>query len=112
MRNWQAWTCTLITFTGSGTIRSSIKQLQCNAYYFTGPYHPCQDQSLKPAEALQTFKTLIRIPESLCPLPHILSMADTLELFSIEAHGAQALGSLALQLVVILVRAVGPVVGT
>ena len=38
MRNWQAWTCTLITFTGSGTIRSSIKQLQCNAYYFTGPY--------------------------------------------------------------------------
>ena len=37
MRNWQAWTCTLITFTGSGTIRSSIKQLQCNAYYFTGP---------------------------------------------------------------------------
>src|SRR5512144_2298891 len=40
MRTWQAWTCTLITFTGSGTIRSSIKQLQCNAYYFTGPNDP------------------------------------------------------------------------
>src|SRR5512135_2785907 len=55
---------------------------------------------------------IIRIPESLCPLLHILSIADTLDLFSIEAYGAQARGGFALQLVVILVRAVGPVVGT
>ena len=31
---------------------------------------------------------LIRIPESLRPLPHVLSIADTLDLVSIEAHGA------------------------
>jgi hypothetical protein len=31
---------------------------------------------------------LIRIPESLCPLPYILSIADTLDLISVEAHGA------------------------
>src|SRR3954451_18629089 len=37
MKTWQAWTCTLITSTESGTIPSSIKQLECNAYYFTGP---------------------------------------------------------------------------
>ncbi len=55
------------------------------------------------SDGAKTSGGVIRIPESLCPLPHILSMADTLELFSIEADGAQALGSLALQLVVILV---------
>ena len=31
---------------------------------------------------------IIRIPESLCPLPYILSIADTLDLISVEAHGA------------------------
>src|ERR1700682_3547952 len=64
MRNWQAWTCTLITFTGSGTIRSSIKQLQCNAYYFTGPkYRSQQSRNLgnpyKMAAKLCQFRTLI-----------------------------------------------------
>ncbi len=34
------------------------------------------------------FRDLIRIPESLCPLPYILSIADTLDLISVEAHGA------------------------
>src|ERR1700682_5415154 len=44
---------------------------------------------------------IIRIPESLCPLPHILSITDTLDLSSIEAHRAQDLGGFVLQSFVI-----------
>ena len=35
--NWQPWICILTASTESGTIRSSIKQLKCNDYFFTSP---------------------------------------------------------------------------